>query len=47
MEEALLEIMVMYGIEVKDVTFQYDNDPKHTAKTVKKRLSERPFKVLD
>jgi hypothetical protein len=38
--------MVMYGMEVKDVTFQHNNNLKHTTKTVKKWLPKQPFKVF-
>jgi hypothetical protein len=36
---ALPGTTVTYGIVVKDVTLQHNNNPKHTSKTVKEWLS--------
>ena len=35
-----------YGFEKKEVIFQHDNDPKHTAGSVKEWLSNQGFKVM-
>ena len=36
-----------YGWDLKDIIFQHDNDPKHTAATTKSLTSKSNMKVLD
>ncbi len=36
-----------YDLDMEQVVFQHDNDPKHKAKSVQKWLSEQEFKTLE
>jgi transposase len=46
LEGELKDTFQYYGLEKEDYTFQHDNDPKHTAKSIKEYLSEQEFKLL-
>jgi transposase len=46
LETDLVESMDYYGYQHKDVIFQHDNDPKHTAKVVTEYLDKQPFETM-
>jgi len=46
LEDDLMDTIEEYGIEKKEMFFQHDNDPKHTASSVKEWLSNQEFKVM-
>jgi hypothetical protein len=47
LEDELCRTVEYYGMEVDQVVFQQDNDPKHTAKSIKEWLAEQRFDVLE
>jgi len=46
LEEDLMRTIEEYGIEKQKMIFQHDNDPKHTAGSVKEWLSNQEFEVM-
>jgi transposase len=45
--DELLQTIEYYNMDQNHVIFQHDNDPKHTAKSVKAWLAKQDFKVLE
>ncbi|ORZ04783.1 hypothetical protein BCR42DRAFT_338477 [Absidia repens] len=46
LKEEFKKTMEWHEYDESKVIFQHDNDPKHTAKTVKKYLEEQPFSTM-
>ena len=46
LKDRLKDIITLYHFNPLDVIFQYDNDPKHIAKSVKHWLLMQDFNVL-
>lgn len=47
LKQGYLRSVRMHGKSLKDVVFQHDNDPKHTAKITKQYIKTRRIRVLD
>jgi hypothetical protein len=47
LEDELMRTIEYYGLDPEKAIFQHDNDPKHTALSVQKWLSEQEFDVLE
>lgn len=46
LDEELLESLWYYDLEVKNIIFQHDNDPKHLSKKAQKWIKDNDIKVL-
>jgi hypothetical protein len=46
LENELLQALEYYGLEVGDIIFQQDNDPKHISKKAKEFFEEHQMRVL-
>ncbi len=46
LEHELANTIEYYQLDEEKVIFQHDNDPKHTAKTVKNYIKDQNYKVL-
>ena len=46
LEEDFLRTLSYYNLNRNNITFQHDNDPKHTSKHIKKWLKKNRIKVL-
>ena len=47
LKDELMQTINYYGLDKNSILFQHDNDPKHTAKSVKKWLEYKRLAVLD
>ena len=47
LDDDLMNTIDFYDLDMEQVIFQHDNDPKHKAKSVQKWLSEQEFKTLE
>jgi hypothetical protein len=46
LSECLPDVIDKYGMNKKSVIYQYDNDPKHKAKSVQQWLAEQGYNVM-
>jgi len=47
LEDELVRSLVYYGLEIENIVFQQDNDPKHLSKKPQNWLKKNKFKVLE
>ena len=46
LKDNLQNTLEFHGLNLSDIIFQQDNDPKHTSKKVKKCLKKQEFRTM-
>ena len=47
LNDKFIKTLEFYGLEVNDIIFQHDNDPKHTSKKASNWLKNHEIQALD